>query len=41
MYGTSVVECGSAKLSSTKVKLDTAQTSICLGIGGTLLETLR
>ena len=38
--GTSVVECGSLKLSSTNVKLDTVQTSICLGIGGKLLETL-
>jgi len=37
----SVVECSSVKLSSTNVKLDTAETSICLGIGGKLLETLR
>jgi len=29
------------QLNSTNVKLDTAQTSICLGIGGKLLETLR
>ena len=36
-----VVECSSVKLCSTNVKLDTAQTSICLGIGGKLLETLR
>ena len=41
MNGTSVVECSSVKLRSTKVKLYTAQTSICLDIGGTLLETLR
>ena len=41
MNGTSVVECSSVKLSSTKVTLDTAQTFICLGIGGKLLETLR
>ena len=41
MKGTSVVECRSLKLSSTNVKLDTVQTSICLGIGGKLLETLR
>ena len=39
--GTFVVECISLKLSSTNVKLDTVQTSICLGIGGNLLETLR
>ena len=39
--GTSVVECSSLKLSSTNVKLDTVQTSLCLGIGGKLLETLR
>ena len=39
--GTSVVECSSLKLSSTNVKLDTVQTSICLGIGGQLLDTLR
>ena len=37
----SVVECSSVKLSSTNVKLDTAQTSISLDIGGKLLETLR
>ena len=41
MKGPSVVECSSLKLSSTNVKLDTVQTSICLGIGGKLLETLR
>jgi len=41
MNGLSVVECGCVKLSSTNVKLDTAQTYICLGIGGKLLETLR
>ena len=41
MNGTSVVECSSVKLRSTKLKLDTAQTYICLDIGGTLLETLR
>jgi len=37
----SVVECSSVKLSSTNVKLDTAQTFICIGRGGKLLETLR
>ena len=41
MKGTSVVECNSLKLSSTNVKLDTVQTSIFVGIGGKLLETLR
>ena len=41
MNGTSVVECSNVKLSNTNVKLDTAQTSICLDIGGKLLETLR
>ena len=41
MKGTYVVECSSLKLSSTNVKLYTVQTSICLGIGGKLLETLR
>ena len=41
MKGTSVVECSSLKVSSTYAKLDTVQTSICLGIGGKLLETLR
>ena len=39
--GTYVVECSSYKLSSTNVKLDTVETSICLGIGGKMLETLR
>ena len=41
MMGTAVVECSSLKLSSPNVQLDTLQTSICLGIGGKLLETLR
>ena len=41
MKGNSVVECSSLKLSSTNVKLDTVQTSISLGIGEKLLETLR
>ena len=41
MNGTSVVECSNVKLSNTNVKLDTAQTAICLDIGGKLLETLR
>ena len=36
MNRTSVVECSIAKLSSTNVKLDTAQTSICKGAGGKL-----
>ena len=40
MKGTSVVECSSVKLSSTKVTLHTAQNYICLVIGGTLLDTL-
>ena len=37
MNGTSVVECSIAKLSSTNVKLDTAQTSICKGTGGKIV----
>ena len=41
MKGIAVVECSSLKLSTTNVKLDTVQTSICLGIGGKLLETLK
>jgi len=41
MDGTSVVECSTVNLTSTNVILDTAETYICLGIGGNLLETLR
>ena len=41
MKGTSVVECSCVQLKSTNVKLDTVQISICLGIGGKLLETQR
>ena len=41
MNGTAVVECSNVKLSNTNVKLDIAQTSISLDIGGKLLETLR
>ena len=39
LNGTSVVECSILKLSNTNVILDTAQTSICIGIDGKL-ETL-
>ena len=39
MNGTSVVKFSIVKLSITNVKLDTAQTSICIRIGGKL-ETL-
>ena len=38
--GTFVVKFSIVKLSSTNVKLDTAQTSICIRIGGQLQETL-
>ena len=38
--GTFVVKFSIVKLSSTNVKLDTAQTSICIRIGGKLEETL-
>ena len=41
MAGSYVCECSCVKLSITNVKLYTAQTSICLGIGVNLLETLR
>ena len=41
MDGSSVCECSCVMLSITNVKLDTAQTSSCLGIGVNLLETLR
>ena len=41
MDGSSVCECSCVKLSITNVKLDTAQTSISLGIGVNLHETLR
>ena len=41
MDGTSVVGCSTVNLTNTNVKLDTAETYICLGIGRKLLETLR
>ena len=40
LNGTSVVKFSIVKLSSTNVKLDTAQTSISISIGGKLEETL-
>ena len=40
LNGTSIVKFSIVKLSSTNVKLDTAQTSICIRIGGKLEETL-
>ena len=41
MDGTSVVGCSTVNLTNTNVKLDTAETYICLGIGGNLLETFE
>ena len=40
LNGTSVVKFSIVKLSSMNVKLDTAQTSICIRIDGKLEETL-
>ena len=40
LNGTSVVKFSIVKLSNTNVKLDTAQTSICIRISGKLEETL-
>ena len=41
LNGTSVVKFSIVKLSSMNVNLDTAETSICIRIGGKLEQTLK